>query len=272
MGPGPLPALRRRAEPPLRGPPRPGASRARGRGPARPLVVDLGCGPGTDTPILRPFFPGARLEAVDASPEMVDAARAAAPGDDVEYVLADVRAWLAARRDAPGEAPRAIVSNAMFQWVEDHLGMIPELADLVAPGGSLALQVPANFDAPSHVLLRELAARPEYARHVTARLRDTSVRAEEYLRALARPGWRVDAWETTYLHVLQGPDPVFEWISGTGARPVLESLPDAERERFAREYRAALRRAYPALRRAYPAGEAGTVLPFRRVFAVATRD
>lgn len=234
-------------------------------GPGRPLVVDLGCGPGNDTPILRRSFPGARFEAVDASPEMVDAARAAAPGDDVEYVLADVRAWLVARRDAPGEAPRAIVSNAMFQWVEDHLGMIPELADLVAPGGSLALQVPANFDAPSHVLLRELAARPEYARHVTARLRDTSVRAEEYLRALARPGWRVDAWETTYLHVLQGPDPVFEWISGTGARPVLESLPDAERGRFTREYRAALRRAYPA-------GEAGTVLPFRRVFAVATRD
>jgi trans-aconitate 2-methyltransferase len=231
---------------------------------ASPLVVDLGCGPGNDTPALRGFFPGARIEAVDSSPEMVEAARAAAPGPDVEYVRADVRQWLADRREAGGEAPRAIVSNAMFQWVEDHLGLMPELADLVAPGGSFALQVPANFDAPSHVLLRELAARPEYARHVTEKLRDTVVRAEDYLRALARPGWSVDAWETTYLHVLRGPDPVFEWISGTGARPVLEALPEPERERFAEEYKARLRRAYPA-------SEAGTVLPFRRAFAVATR-
>jgi trans-aconitate 2-methyltransferase len=231
---------------------------------APPLVVDLGCGPGNDTPALRSFFPGARIEAVDSSPEMVEAAREAAPGPDVEYVRAEVRQWLADRHEAGGEAPRAIVSNAMFQWVEDHLGLMPELADLVAPGGSFALQVPANFEAPSHALLRELAARPEYARHVTEPLRAASVRAEDYLRALARPGWSVDAWETTYLHVLQGPDPVFEWISGTGARPVLEALPDAERERFAEEYKARLRRAYPAF-------EAGTVLPFRRAFAVATR-
>jgi len=83
-----------------------------------------------------------------------------------------------------------------------------------------------------------------------------------YLDALAGLGCEVDAWETTYLHVLTGPDPVFTWVSGTGARPTLQALPDDLRPRFEAEFRARLAAAYPE--RAY-----GVVLPFRRVFVVA---
>jgi trans-aconitate 2-methyltransferase len=132
----------------------------------------------------------------------------------------------------------------------------------VAPGGAFAFSVPGNFDAPSHVLLRDLAAREPYAPHTTQVERPDSHDPETYLALLARPGWRVDAWETTYLHVLSGPDPVLRWVSSTGARPVLQALPDPLRARFEAEYGAALRVAYPEQPH-------GTVLPFRRVFCVA---
>ncbi len=222
------------------------------------LVVDLGCGPGHLTALLRRRWPGARVVGVDSSPEMVARARqdAAAPG--VEYRLGDVRSF------RPETAPDVLVSNATLQWVPGHLGLLPGLADLVAPGGVLAFSVPGNFDAPSHVLLREHAARAPFAEHTRDVGWPGSHDPEVYLQALSRPGWAVEAWETTYLHVLHGPDPVLRWISATGARPVLAALPDDLRPGFEAGYAAALRAAYPE-------SAVGTVLPFRRVFLVATR-
>lgn len=127
------------------------------------------------------------------------------------------------------------------------------------------MQVPGNFDEPSHAIRRELAAEPEYAPHV----RDVAVpdahSADVYLRDLQETGCEVDAWETTYLHVLSGEDPVFTWVAGTGARPTLQALPDDLRQRFEAEYRRRLREAYP------PDAHGRVVLPFRRVFAVARR-
>ena len=114
-------------------------------------------------------------------------------------------------------------------------------------------------------MAHELSARAPYAEHVPADQHAAASGPEDFLDVLSRPGWQVDVWETTYLHVLSGPDPVYEWIRGTGARPVLQSLPDALRDRFAGEYKLRLREAYPE--HSY-----GTVLPFRRSFAVAHRD
>jgi trans-aconitate 2-methyltransferase len=148
--------------------------------------------------------------------------------------------------------------------VPGHLALLPGLAASVARGGALAIGVPANFDAPSHVILHELAARAPYAAHVPADQHANASGPQDFLDVLSGPDWQVDAWETTYLHVLAGEDPVYEWIRGTGARPVLQSLPDDLRERFVSEYKLRLRAAYPA--RAY-----GTVLPFRRTFVVAHR-
>lgn len=222
-------------------------------------IVDLGCGPGHLTEVLRARWPDARVHGVDASPEMVERARAGNTDPRADYELADASTW------APSDPIDLIVSNAMFQWIPGHLGVIERLCAHVAPGGSFALQVPHNLDGHSHRLLRELAAREPYAQHVDDRqlLRSTDG-PEPYLELFAGLGWHADVWETTYLHVLAGDDPVFDWISGTGARPVLQALPDDLRARFEEEYRARLREAYP--RRPF-----GTVLPFRRVFAVAHR-
>lgn len=222
-------------------------------------IVDLGCGPGHLSSVLRSRWPDAHLVGIDSSPQMIERARADDPDARTTYTCEDLRTW---RPERPVDL---LISNATLQWVPGHLALLPQLAEWVAPGGALAIGVPANFDAPSHVILHELSARAPYAEHVPADQHAAASGPEDFLEVLSRPGWQVDVWETTYLHVLSGPDPVYEWIRGTGARPVLQSLPDDLRDRFAGEYKLRLREAYPE--RSY-----GTVLPFRRSFAVAHRD
>lgn len=220
--------------------------------PAR--VVDLGCGPGNLTALLAERWPGAALTGLDASPEMIAAARRDVPG--VDFAVGDLRDW---RPDAPVDV---LVSNATLQWLPDHLEVLPRLVEAVRPGGWLAFQVPGNFAEPSHTLRAELAEEEPYRAHT----REVAVPASHdpvvYLETLAGLDCEVDAWETTYLHRLSGPDPVFTWVSGTGARPTLQALPTGLRARFEAEFRRRLAAAYPPR-------PGGVLLPFRRIFVVA---
>ena len=217
-------------------------------------VVDLGCGPGNLTSLLAHRWPGAHVAGVDSSPEMIERARAA--GSAIEYDVADLRDW------QPPEPVEVLVSNATLQWVPGHLDLLPGLVERVAPGGWFAFQVPANFDEPSHTIRAELAAEEPYRELAAGAAAPASHDPETYVAALTALGCTVDAWETTYLHLLTGEDPVFTWVSGTSARPVLDLLPDGLREEFVAEFKRRLAAAYPE----HPYGVA---LPFRRVFAVA---
>ena len=217
-------------------------------------VVDLGCGPGTLTGLLAQRWPDAQVVGVDSSPEMVLAARGL--GASVRFEVGDARTW------APPRPVDVLVSNAALQWVPGHLDLLPHLVEAVADGGWLAVQVPGNMDEPSHTLRRALADEPAYAPHLRGIPEPASHDAATYLRALQRLGCQVDAWETTYLHVLRGEDPVLSWISGTSLRPTLQALPADLREPFVAELGARLRAAYPAR-------DGAVVLPFRRVFVVA---
>jgi trans-aconitate 2-methyltransferase len=219
------------------------------------MVVDLGCGPGQLTAKLADRWPDATVVGVDSSPEMISVARQQ-KSEHVEFVLADLRSW---RPAAPIDV---LVSNATFQWVPDHRSLLPTFLSTVTEGGWLAFQVPGNFHEPSHRLLRELAWEPRFAAATRGVEWPAAGEPMDYLSDLAALGCRVQAWETTYLHVLSGSDPVFDWMSGTGARPALDALVDDERAAFVLEYKARLRQAYPA--RPF-----GTVLPFRRIFVVA---
>jgi len=220
-------------------------------------VVDLGCGPGQLTASLADRWPEASVLGIDSSSEMVARAQAYTHSH-LRFEVQDLRNW---RPEVPVDV---IVSNATLQWVPEHRRLLPGLLHSLAPGGWLAFQVPGNFDEPSHRLLHELADDPRFSSFTAGRERPDAYDAATYLEDLSPLGCVVNAWETTYLHVLTGPDPVFRWISGTGARPVLQALPGEQREEFVREYKRRLIAAYP--QRPY-----GTVLPFRRVFVVARR-
>jgi trans-aconitate 2-methyltransferase len=217
-------------------------------------VVDLGCGPGNLTGLLARRWPEADVLGLDSSPEMI--AKAQSPG--VRFEVGDLRDWMH-RQDSPVDV---LVSNATLQWVPGHLELLPRLVERVVPGGWLAFQVPGNFEEPSHTIRRDIADQAPYAAHTAGVAVPDSHDPATYLEVLAGAGCTVDAWETTYLHVLTGEDPVFTWVSGTGARPTLEALPPGLREKFEEEFKVRLRAAYPH-------HDYGVLLPFRRIFVVA---
>ena len=220
-------------------------------------VVDLGCGPGNLTALLAARWPSAEVRGVDSSTEMIAAARRVQPG--IGFEVGDLRDW---RPAAPVDV---LISNATLQWLPDHVELLPGLVREVRPGGWLAFQVPGNFDQPSHTIRAGLAATPPYDAHTRGVAFPSSHDPITYWHALTRLGCAVDAWETTYLHVLTGPDPVFTWVSATGARPTLQALPDDLRPGFEAEFRARLAAAYPTR------ADGTVLLPFRRVFVVARR-
>lgn len=221
------------------------------------LVVDLGCGPGELTAELADRWPGARVLGIDNSAEMIDAAREQARPPNLAFELGDVADW------QPAGPPDVIVCSAVLQWVPGHFRLAAGWARGLAPGGCLAVQVPGNLDQPAHRLMRELAAAPRWRERLAGveltRQNDDPAR---YVEVLATAGCAADVWETTYYQVLPGTDPVLQWYLGTGLRPVLAALGSEDSAAFTAEYGALLRDAYPA--RPY-----GTVLPFRRIFAVA---
>jgi trans-aconitate 2-methyltransferase len=228
-------------------------------------VVDLGCGPGERTMDLAARWPDADIEGIDGSEQMIAEAHRmldklsgpdARPG--VRFAVGDLAAW------APERPVDVIFSNAALQWVPGHRRLLPGWVRALAPGGRLAFSTPGNFGAPSHVILRELSESPRWRDRLAGTIRHNVVgEPDEYLIQLAGLGCDVDAWETTYLQVLPGEDPVLEWMKGTALRPVFDALPaEGDREDF-------LSGLAPRLREAYPRGQHGTVFPFRRIFVVA---
>lgn len=300
-------------------------------------VVDLGCGPGERTADLATRWPGAVVEGIDSSEQMISEARrtplsaraaveppgdvvaddedegsagrlgagseedaaagdgpvhgaetrvraqpaesAVLPADSVgsrlppsgpvvdgipggggslEFSVGDLAEWV------PDRPVDVIFSNAALQWVPGHQRLLPRWVEALAPGGRLAFSMPGNFDGPSHTLLRELCESPRWRDRLGEVNRHNIVAdPAEYHELLTDLDCDVDAWETTYLQVLHGTDPVLEWMKGTALRPALNAL--AEEEERA-DFLAELA---PLLREAYPPGPHGTIFPFRRIFVVA---
>ncbi len=220
-------------------------------------VVDLGCGAGVMFGALRDRFPTARLVGVDSSESMLAEAR----GAD-EVVLADAAAW------TPEEPVDLVYSNAALHWLDDHHELFPRLVQNVRPGGVLAVQMPRNHDRPSHRLIAEVVRAGGWRERLEPilRPREYPVHAPEvYYDILHRHVTELDLWEVDYLHRLEGFNPVAEWTRGSALRPFLAALPPDEAAEFYDAYQRRIATAYPAQ------ADGNTLLPFRRLFFVATR-
>ena len=220
-------------------------------------IWDLGCGAGNVTQLIRERWPHAHITGLDNSPDMLRQA-SAIPG--IDWVEGDVSAWT-----APHQAD-LVFSNAVLHWIDGHAQLFPRLLQQVTRGGVLAVQMPRNFEAPSHVLLYETAARGPWAATLVPYLRPSPVAGPEaYYDWLMGYATQLDIWETEYLHVLQGENAVLEWTKGTAVRPLLERVDPAQRGDFLAAYAEALREAYPRH------ADGMTLFPFRRLFIVARR-
>lgn len=221
--------------------------------------VDIGCGPGNSTEVLRERFPHAHIVGVDSSLDMINAARKRLPG--MAFEVADIRQW------RPEQRFDVILANAVLQWIPGHETLMPALIAMLNPGGALAVQTPDNLDEPSHRLMREIADAGPWAAKLkdAAKARAARHRAGWYFRLLRAQASRVDIWRTTYYHPLAGAHAVVEWVKGTGLRPFIDPLDEREREAYLARYEAAIAEAYPA------EADGTVLLPFPRLFFVATR-
>jgi trans-aconitate 2-methyltransferase len=235
--------------------------------PAPATIVDLGCGPGTLTATLAGRWPDAQVLGIDSSEEMIAAAAGQAIPGRVGFRALAIEEWQPSPVDV-------IVANASLQWVPDHDALLPRWAAALRPGGALAFQVPKSRGVPAGEIFKAVARSRRWASRLAIAAEAAGPRSAgspvregpAYADLLARLGLRVDAWETTYFHILPGADPVLEWFSGTGLRPYLDALRHDD-EALA-EFRAEVGE---LLRGAYPRAPYGTILPFPRIFVVAHR-
>ncbi|MFH8972993.1 methyltransferase domain-containing protein [Streptomyces sp. NPDC017890] len=236
--------------------------------PGRPArIADLGCGTGNVTSLLAGRWPDAHITGFDNSGESLNEAEKLAgetsEGGRLEFRHADIGRWV------PADPFDLIISSAAIQWVPDHLSLFGTWTRTLTGGGIFAFQVPDNAAALSHAVLRELCASSRWHDRLAPGVLPSPevCDVQEYLDRLAGLGFTVDAWESTYAHVLPADDPFGGWVGGTGMRPVLNALADepGAADEFLADYRARLRGVYPA-------APYGTVFPFRRIFAVARRN
>lgn len=222
------------------------------------LVVDLGCGPGNLTARLAERWPDAEVIGVDSSPEMLADARRDHPG--LTWVEADLAGY------EPPRPADVIFTNAALHWLPDHERLLPTLLGRVAPGGTLAVQVPDEWDSPSHTEGFAIAASERWRERLTVDLPEQPLLTPmQYLDVLLSLAEAVDCWTTTYHHVLEGANPVVEWFKGSFLREFLSRLDDADGAAFVADYTAAMAEAYP------PRPDGRTVLAFRRLFLVVRR-
>ncbi|TAM89855.1 MAG: trans-aconitate 2-methyltransferase [Candidimonas sp.] len=231
-------------------------------------AADLGCGPGNSTELLATRFPDATITGVDSSGDMLATARRRlldTPDQrplKIQLEQADIATW------TPPEAVDVILANAALQWIPDHRALLPRLMGHIAPGGSLAVQMPDNQDEPARRLMRDVAATGPWAGKIADESTTRFPRhPPDWYYTLLRPdASRIDIWRTTYYHVLPGGvAAIVEWFKGSSLRPFLAPLGGDEKKAYLARYLAELRRVYPA----QPNG--AVLLPFPRLFIVATR-
>ena len=221
-------------------------------------IVDLGCGPGNSTQILRRRWPEAEITGIDNSHAMLDAARAESPR--LRWQFADIASWSS---DQPVDL---LFSNAALQWLRDQDQLLPRLMSHVSRGGAFAFQIPSATYATVRTLIHEIAADDRWASRMTPPLSRLTMGApSHYYDLLSTESERLDIWETEYFHVMESREAILNWIASTGLRPFLDVLEDPEKDHFTEELRSRTAEAYPSQR------DGKVLFPFRRTFVVAYR-
>jgi len=214
-------------------------------------IIDLGCGPGNSTEVIAARFPETAITGFDSSTDMIATARERHPG--WRWITGDIAHF------AEGNDRYDLVfSNAALQWVPDHERILPLL---LQRAGVLAVQMPGNWAAPAHGVMREVAKRFGMLESV----REWYTHDENFYYDVLAPHCRqLDLWTTEYIHVMPDAAAIVEWYRGTGLRPFLQALPDGPtRDQFIAQYQEAIRAEYP------PRPNGQLLFPFRRLFLVA---
>ena len=204
-------------------------------------------------------FPGAHILGVDNSENMIATAQRDYP--ELEFRLFDATGPLSEL----GGSFDVVYSNACIQWVPDHPALLRRMMDILAPGGVMAVQIPNNFDAPVHRIIREVVAGPEWKPQFPSPRIFHSLPPDDYFDLLAELSDHFHLWQTTYFQRMPSHRALLEWYRGTGLRPYLAALDDVKRPLFEAEILRRIAERYPVRRN----GE--IIFHFPRLFFTAVR-
>jgi trans-aconitate 2-methyltransferase len=224
------------------------------------IVYDLGCGPGNSTSLLRTAYPSARIVGIDRSPAMIARARADVSG--VEFQSADVALWPSDRQ------ADLVFSNALFQWIPNHLLVLQRILHGMKRDAVLAIQVPDNLAEPSHMAMEAVASQPQWgSRLKRANEARSGIHApEDYYDALSPDSLQFSIWHTVYYHVLDSHQDIVNMFLSTGLKPYVDLLDESSAVTFLETYKTQIESYY--LTRL----DGKVVLRFPRMFILAQRN
>jgi len=202
-------------------------------------IFDLGCRPGDATELLAAAFPRAIIIGLDISDNMLAVARSRVAA--AQFIKQDIETW------SPEEKIDLIFANSVLQFVPNNHELLVRLVSFLLERGWLAVQMPNNIQELSHALMRMVAVVGPWAGRLTpiAKTRVVIGAFDSYYQLLTPICSKVDIWQKTYVHPLDGLDEIIEWFEGSGLRPFLEPLTPCERETFLARYSSELSAAYP---------------------------
>lgn len=192
-------------------------------------ILDIGCGPGNSTRVLKERFPNADIMGIDSSAEMVKSARKTHP--DLRFDVLNADSQLG---ELPGNFD-VVFSNACIQWIPDHPHLLQNMLGLLRTGGVLAVQTPMNYEEPIHQIITEIVASPQWRDAFLHPRVFYNLQQNAYVDLLAEFAADFTVWQTTYLHILHSHADILEWYRGTGLRPYLSVLPEERKTDFEQE-------------------------------------
>ena len=222
-------------------------------------IIDIGCGPGNSSAVVKSSFPEAEILGVDYSSDMLERAQKDYP--DITFRQLDI-----SKEDWGLERKFDVVfSSACFQWVPNHKRIMTKCMDILNPGGKMAVHIPINFEEPIHKIIQEVSGRDRWTKRFYNPRVFYSLKIEEYYDILAEISADFEIWTTTYYHRMKSHNDIIEWYKGTGLNPYLSVLNDHEKNEFTEEILCEIKKKYECRKN----GE--VILRFPRLFFIATK-
>lgn len=222
-------------------------------------ILDIGCGPGNSTAVLKQMFPDARILGIDSSEDMINKAQSSYK--DIDFLLCDITA----DADKLGDYD-IIFSNACLQWIPNHEEFIPKIFSKLTPGGTLAVQMPMNGGETLFRIMGDVVSEPKWNFSDMKIEPNKTLAPEEYYDILSSLTNNFDIWESVYYHSMPSVEAMVEWIKGTRLRPYLNALSEEKAAELQNEITERAKCAYK------PQKNGEIIFKFRRFFFTAVKD
>lgn len=222
-------------------------------------IIDIGCGPGNSTAVLKNRFPQAWVLGVDFSPNMVEKAKADYP--DIDFMLFDVSKDF----EKINEKFDVVFSNACIQWVPNHKQLLSDMMNILNPNGVLAVQVPVNFEGPIHKIMVNVSSRKEWQEKFGIVREFYTLKENEYFDILSDISSDFSIWKTIYMHRMSSHQSIIEWYKSTGMKEYLAVLSNKDKIKFEKAV-------FKEVERQYPVQKNGEIIfRFPRLFFTAVK-